>query len=42
MFVEEAEKYQVFPLDASVAAQDRVPATKHHCRPKASWFTPSR
>ena len=31
-FIEEARKYQVFPLDASVAARIVAPASEHHRR----------
>ena len=31
MFVAEAKKYQVFPLDASVAARIVAPRPEHHC-----------
>ncbi len=33
MFVEEAKKYHVFPLDASVGARSRGAASEPHRRP---------
>ena len=33
LFIAEAKKYQVFPMDASVANESGHAAPQHHCRP---------
>ena len=42
MFVEEAKKYQVFPLDASVGARVAAPNVRASPPATVSWFTRDR